>query len=108
MFSAVDPIPMVQLIQLIGTDYVVWDKSATISFRRPAKEDLYADFTFTDEELDFIRNEVAEKNEIDIVKTTKLTNKEGTQLFCQVDKTVYIAKKEFYKEKLKKRNAKMN
>lgn len=103
MFSAVDPIPMVQLIQLIGTDYVVWDKSAEISFRRPAKEDLYADFTFTEEELDFIKKEVAEKNEIDIVKTTRLTNKEGSKLFCQVEKTVYIADKEFYKEKLKRR-----
>ncbi|MEL6557990.1 MAG: DUF4442 domain-containing protein [Bacteroidota bacterium] len=103
MFSAVDPIPMVQLIQLIGDDYVVWDKSAEINFRRPAREDLYADFIYTEEELDFIRNEVAEKDEIDIVKTTKLTNKEGSKLFCQVDKTIYIAKKDFYKEKLKRR-----
>lgn len=103
MFSAVDPIPMVQLIQLIGDDYVVWDKSANINFRRPAKEDLYADFIYTEEELEGIRKEVAEKNEIDIVKTTKLMNKDGTKLFCQVDKTIYVAKKDFYKEKQKSR-----
>ena len=84
MFSAVDPIPMTQLIQLIGDEFVVWDKSAHINFKRPAKEDLYADFVFTEEELNFIRKEVAEKDEIDIVKTTKLTNKEGSKLFCRV------------------------
>ena len=32
MFSAVDPVPMVQLINLLGPDYVVWDKSAEIHF----------------------------------------------------------------------------
>ena len=32
MFSAVDPIPMVQLINLLEDKYVVWDKSAEIFF----------------------------------------------------------------------------
>ena len=40
MFAAVDPFPMTQLMNLIGDDYVVWDKAAEIFFRRPAKEDL--------------------------------------------------------------------
>ena len=35
LFSSVDPIPMVQLINIIGNDYVVWDKSAEIYFRKP-------------------------------------------------------------------------
>ena len=47
MFSAVDPFPMTQLMNLIGDDYVVWDKAAEIFFRRPAKEDLHAEFTYT-------------------------------------------------------------
>ncbi len=47
MFSAVDPIPMVQLINLLGHQYVVWDKSAQISFKRPGNVDLYAEFTYT-------------------------------------------------------------
>ena len=51
LFSSVDPIPMVQLINLIGDDYVVWDKSAEIKFKRPAKEHMYADFKYTTEEL---------------------------------------------------------
>ena len=36
MFAAVDPVPMVQLMELLGKDYVVWDKSAEIFFKRPA------------------------------------------------------------------------
>lgn len=99
MFSAVDPIPMVQLVNLLGNDYVVWDKSAAIFFKRPAKENLYADFSYTLEELEEIRNNVALQKEIEIIKSTSLTNKSKTIVYCEVKKTIYIADKTYYKEK---------
>ena len=101
MFSAVDPIPMVQLINILGEDYVVWDKSAEIFFKRPARENLYADFEFTLEELNEIKAGVIQKEEIEIIKTTQLTNKAKDKVFCEVRKTIYIADKNFYKEKRK-------
>ena len=64
MFSATDPIAMTQLISILGDDYVVWDKSAEIFFKRPAKEDLYASSVFTLEEIEAIKLNVAAKNEI--------------------------------------------
>lgn len=99
MFSAVDPIPMVQLINLLDSSHVVWDKSAQVRFKTPAREDLYAQFTYSAEELQSIRNQVAQRNEIDIVKTTSLTDKAGVQVFCEVEKTIYVADKQFYKNK---------
>jgi hypothetical protein len=102
MFSAVDPIPMVQLINLLDRKFVVWDKSAQINFKRPAKEDLFAEFSFTPKEVDQIKADVADKNEIELVKTTLLKNKEGSKVFCEVHKTIYVADKVFYKEKRKK------
>jgi hypothetical protein len=103
MFSAVDPIPMIQLLSIMGNDYVVWDKSAEIIFKKPAKENLYADFDFSEKELAEIREQVAEKKEIDVIKTTQLTNKEKTQVFCEVRKTIYIADKAYFKQKRKKK-----
>ncbi|MFK7796825.1 MAG: DUF4442 domain-containing protein [Aureispira sp.] len=103
MFAAVDPIPMVQLMNLIGDDFVVWDKSAEVFFKRPAREDLYAQFTYTSEELADIQQQVTQQQEIDIVKTTQLTNKDGSVVFCEVQKTIYVANKAFYKEKKRKR-----
>ncbi|WP_396591393.1 DUF4442 domain-containing protein [Allomuricauda sp. R78024] len=99
MFSAVDPIPMVQLINLLGTDFVVWDKSAEVFFKRPAKENLYAHFTYTLEELEKIRNQIALQNEMEILKTTSLTNQDQTIVYCQVKKTIYIADKTYFKKK---------
>lgn len=99
MFSAVDPFPMVQLINLLGDEYVVWDKSANISFKRPAKKDLYADFSYTFEELEEIKQRVDLEKEIEIVRTTALTNKEGTKTFCVVEKTLFIADKQHFKNR---------
>ncbi|MEM9986225.1 MAG: DUF4442 domain-containing protein [Bacteroidota bacterium] len=105
MFSAVDPIPMVQLINLLGDQYVVWDKSAQIAFKRPARENLYATFTYTPAEIDKIKAQVAQTQETEIVKTTQLTNQDGSKVFCEVQKTLYVADKAFYKEKRKQRAA---
>ena len=103
MFSAVDPFPMTQLMNLIGDEYVVWDKAAEIFFRRPAKEDLFADFIYTDEEIDEIKKKAQEQDEFEIIKSTKLTNKDKSIVYCEVRKRVYIADKTFFKEKRKKR-----
>ena len=107
LFSSVDPIPMVQLINIIGNDYVVWDKSAEIYFRKPAKENLFAEFIYTNVEIDEIKNRLRNENEIDIVKITSLTNKEKTIVYCEVKKTIYIAKKSFYKIKKEKQQLAM-
>ena len=105
MFSAVDPFPMVQLMQLIGKDYVVWDKSAEVLFKRPGREPLYANFTYTVEELEMIRARVASGNEFDYVKVTQLTNEAGDKVFCEIRKTLYIASKSHYRTKLASRSA---
>jgi acyl-coenzyme A thioesterase PaaI-like protein len=102
MFAATDPIYMIQLVQILGDDYVVWDKSATIHYKRPAKENLYCKFVFTDEEIKTIKTKVANAQEMTIEKTTYLTNAQE-QVFAVILKTLYIAKKSFYKEKLRKR-----
>ncbi|MEM9529097.1 MAG: DUF4442 domain-containing protein, partial [Bacteroidota bacterium] len=82
LFAAVDPIPMVQLLNLLDSNYVVWDKSAEIFFKRPAREDLYAEFSYTLAELADIKARVGEEQEIEIVKTTTLTDKSRSKVFC--------------------------
>ncbi|WP_408033479.1 DUF4442 domain-containing protein [Tenacibaculum singaporense] len=102
MFSAVDPIWMVQLINILGDDYVVWDKSAEISFKRPAKENLYAEFKFSDKELEEIKKQVKQENEMELARTTRLTNKDKSIIYCEIKKRLYIADKTFFKNKRKR------
>ena len=51
MLAATDPIYMIQLIQILGDDYVVWDKSVEARYLRPAKSKVTGEFLFTEEEI---------------------------------------------------------
>ena len=48
MYGAVDPIYMVMLIKILGPDYVVWDKAASIRFKKPGTGTLFAKFAITE------------------------------------------------------------
>jgi len=102
LFAAVDPIPMIQLMYILKEDYIVWDKSAHIQFKRPAREAMFASFEFTRDEIENIIQKVKENKEVEHPKTTYITNKTGDITFCEVTKTIYIADKVFFKNKRKK------
>ncbi|MEZ4527603.1 MAG: DUF4442 domain-containing protein [Desulfobacterales bacterium] len=44
-----DPFYALMIIQILGRDYVVWDKGASIEFVSPGKGKVTADFRVTDE-----------------------------------------------------------
>ena len=104
MFSAVDPIPMIQLMTILENKYIVWDKSAEIRFKKPAREDLYAYFEFSREEITSIKKHVDAVGEFEMTKTTLLTNKDKDKQYCEVKKTIYIATKNHFKQKQSKRS----
>ncbi|WP_109831173.1 DUF4442 domain-containing protein [Reichenbachiella versicolor] len=101
MFSATDPIAMIQLIYILGEDYVVWDKSSEIRFRKPAKQDLYAQFEFTAKDIENIKKRIDLENEINFPITVLLTDESKSQVFCKINKVIYIADKTHYKAKRK-------
>ena len=102
MYSAVDGIYMVQLINILGQEYVVWDKSASIKFKRPGNKTLYAEFKISDEFIAQVKNEINEHREKDYCLQVQLKDKEGV-VYAEIEKIIYIAAKEFYKEKRKQK-----
>lgn len=98
MYAAVDPIFVVQLSQILSSDYIVWDKTAKIYFKRPAKEALYADFHFTEEEIAWLMKEVEEKQEVVFQKEVDLVNKKKA-VFARVEKEIYISTVTYFKGK---------
>lgn len=102
MLSATDPIYMIQLIQILGDDYVVWDKSVEARYKRPAKSKIFGVFIFSEEDIKQIKQDVALNHEIDLVKTMSLVDSNQNNI-ATFKKTIYIADKQFYKEKLKQR-----
>lgn len=98
MYSCVDGIYMVQLMNILGKKYVVWDKSASIRFRRPGNKTLFAEFSITNELLDQIKNEISQHQEKDFNLTVNLCDIEGN-VYAEIEKVIYIASKAYYQKK---------
>lgn len=92
MYAAVDPMFMIMLIQRLGPAYVVWDKAATIQFKKPGKCKLYACFEIPDEEVQLIKQELKSHQSIDRVYQIDITDQQG-KVYAKVDKTIYMRKK---------------
>jgi acyl-coenzyme A thioesterase PaaI-like protein len=92
MYGAVDPIYMVMLIKMLGPQYIVWDKAASIQFKNPGRSTLYAKFKIEDQELAAIREELKTKDKLDRVYRVELSDKEGT-ICALVEKTIHFKKK---------------
>ncbi len=98
MFSATDPFYMLMLLRILGTDYVVWDKSANIKFIRPARTTLFAKYLISDELLDDIKSDVAANNEC--TRVLKLELKDANEkVHAVIERVVYVADKKYYEEK---------
>ena len=98
MYSSVDGIYVIQLIHILGDNYIVWDKSAKIKFKRPANKTLFADFKISDELIEQIKNDIVKDKKKDYNLFVSLTDENGN-IYAQVEKVIYIASKEYYKSK---------
>lgn len=92
MYAAVDPVYMVMLINNLGRGYEVWDKTATIRFRRPGRGTLYARMIIDQRELDDIVNALETEPSTERVYDIDLTDGIGV-VHASVRKTVFIRKR---------------
>lgn len=89
MYGAVDPVYMLMLIKNLGSSYVVWDKAATIRFKKPGRSTLHAAIKLDQEEINLIQEELSHRDSIDRVYNIDLTDDAGT-VCATVEKTIHI------------------
>jgi acyl-coenzyme A thioesterase PaaI-like protein len=77
LYGAVDPIYMIMLIKVLGPDYVVWDKAATIRFKKPGRSTLRATFRLEDAELDALRADVLRDGRTERTYVVELKDGDG-------------------------------
>ena len=93
MYAAIDPIYMIMLIQILGPAYVVWDKGATIQFKRPGRSTLHASFILDAPEIDAIKTELMERPAIERDYRVNLIDADGV-VHATVTQTLHIRCKE--------------
>ena len=95
IYGALDPIYMVQLINILGREYVVWDKSASIKFIKPITKTVFAKFLIINE----ILTDIIEKIKLENTYTVNLSavfEDENKVVYAEVSKQIYIANKNYY------------
>ncbi|MFQ5559664.1 MAG: PaaI family thioesterase [Nitrospinota bacterium] len=92
MYAAIDPIYMVMFIKLLGPEYIVWDKSAKIQFKRPGRSTLRAKFVIGETEPEEIRQELKSRVKLDRTYQCELLDGEGT-VCAMVEKVLHFSKK---------------
>lgn len=100
IYGSLDPMYMLQLLKILGENYVVWDQAALIKFKKPIKKDVFARFLITDETLEEIISKVKAGRKYSIDITTTFQDEQGA-IYAEVVKTIYVADKEYYKAKVK-------
>ncbi|MBD2700744.1 DUF4442 domain-containing protein [Spirosoma sp. BT702] len=98
LFAASDPFYMLIILHNLGNQYVVWDKSANIRFRKPGRQTLYARFELTDEQLDTIRQDVVLNGQTEKTFRVQWIDKNGT-VYAELERLCYVADKDHYEQR---------
>lgn len=92
LYSMVDPHLMLLLMQVLGDDYVVWDKSATIDFVRPGRGRVHAVLRMPEEEVAEIRRRTAGGRPHEPEFTVYVRGADD-EVIARVRKTLYVRRK---------------
>ena len=89
LYSMTDPFFMLMVMENLGSDYIVWDKAASIDFIAPGKGPVYADFRIEEALLDEIRQHTAGGDKYLPQLHVDVHDGDGT-LVARVHKTLYV------------------
>lgn len=92
IYAMCDPFFRVALTSQLGPDYLVWDKTARIDFRRPGRGTIRARFAISPAQVAAIRAQVAEGGKSEPTFQTDVLGP-GGEVIATVHKYLWVKKK---------------
>lgn len=99
VFSLTDPVYSLMLMGILGEEYYVWDKEASINFIKPGQSDLFAQFEITQAMLDEIYAVTRHGDKCFPEFIIHVKDAKGT-VVSEVHRKLYVRKKPKYREQL--------
>jgi hypothetical protein len=96
LYSMCDPFYMLMLINILGPEYIVWDKAASIRFKKPGRGLVKATFHIPEETIAEIRNAADSQGKVEPQFEVTVTDSEGN-VVAEVDKLLYVRRKSLSK-----------
>ena len=92
MFSMTDPIYPLMLMGILGNDYVVWDKAASIDYVAPGTKQLFAEFVLSQQQVDDIIAATAGGEKV-LPEFKVIIRDSGGRCVAKIRRTLYLRKK---------------
>ena len=92
LYSMTDPFFMLMLMQILGKEYIVWDKAAYIDFIKPGRGTVTARFVIDKEQIEDIILKTADGQKYLPELTVDIEDQTNNKV-ARVIKTLYIRKK---------------
>jgi acyl-coenzyme A thioesterase PaaI-like protein len=92
LYAMTDPFFMLMLLQILGKEYIVWDKAAHIEFIKPGRGTLTAKFIITEEEIGNILKNTADGQKY-LPEFSVDIKDEADETVASVTKILYVRKK---------------
>jgi acyl-coenzyme A thioesterase PaaI-like protein len=92
LYSMIDPHLMLLLMQLLGKDYLIWDKAASIEFVKASRKRVTSVIQLSDQDLEDIRANTRTGNKYLPEFKIELRD-EDNELIARVNKTIYVRRK---------------
>lgn len=92
LFMMTDPFLMIMLMENLGSEYVVWDKSSQIDFLKPGRSDVFASFNIDQALIDDIIVQTKNHQKYEPIFEIPIYDINGN-LISLVKKTIYIRRK---------------
>lgn len=92
LYTMCDPFFMLILLNHLGPDYIVWDKAATIRFKKPGTGTVKAIFHVPEERIAEIREQADKQGKIEPQFQTVVTDTNGV-VIAEVDKLLYVRRR---------------
>jgi hypothetical protein len=93
LFALTDAFYMLMLMANLGRDYIVWDKTASIRYRKPGKGTVRAEFRLSDAPLDDIREKLKTLPKYEPTFLVEVKDESG-EVVAVVEKLLYVRKRE--------------
>jgi hypothetical protein len=92
LYAMCDPWFMLILMRALGTDYIVWDKAASIQFLQPGRGTVTATFHIPQERIDEIRQQADDGQKIEPMFPVDVLDAQDLAI-AHVEKLLYVRKK---------------
>ncbi|HVP41833.1 MAG TPA: DUF4442 domain-containing protein [Terriglobales bacterium] len=92
LYSMADPFYMLMLMENLGREYIVWDKAATIRFRKPGKGTVRAEFRLSEQQVEDIRERLKSEPKVEPTFVVEIKDAHGT-VIAEIEKLLYVRKK---------------